>query len=385
MVSLRWTAPVLAAAGLAGFAAVFVVEQQEFREAVVGWAKRDLAVRARMAMPSLVESLETSDFKEIYNFGDLCAGNGLRMTVFTPAGGVFFDTEHPERNGGEYVFHEMPCGEFSIRLGVPLATVLAPFERAKTGFLLSALVSSTGVLLVFLLVYRQGVRIRELKKVEKFRRDFIADFSHEMKTPLTGIIGAVDLLGANPQADASTRATLLGLLHDEAERLNALAQNILDLARLEDAGQTLAKTREDAFGIVEDTVRRLSGKAKTTRLATEGDRGIECECDRHLVEQALANLVENALRHSGAGTVKVSAARWRGGVKFAVEDDGCGIPAEHAKKIFDRFHRVDPSRTAGGGAGLGLSIVRRIARLHGGEATLERVEPHGSRFVIAIP
>lgn len=390
MRGLRWTAPALAAAGLAGFAAVFAIEQSDFRDAVLGWARRDLAVRAHMAAPALKEALDTSEWRQIRAFGDFCTENGLRMTVFSPGGGVYYDTQRPGAKTTEHIHFDEPCGEFKLRLAMPLADVLAPFERAKTLFVFSALAAAAGVFLVFLLVYRQSVRIRELKKIEKFRRDFIADFSHEMKTPLTGIIGAVDLLG-DAGGDVQERKTLLALLKSEATRLNALAQSILDLARLESAGGILAKTQCDAAEIAGEIVERHAGAASRAGMslsvaedsAAPGGAGVLC--DRRLVVQALSNLVENALRHSRGTAVKVGACKWRGGVRFTVEDDGRGIPREHAKKVFDRFHRVDPSRTAGGGAGLGLSIVRRIARLHGGEATLSAASPHGCRFTVEIP
>jgi signal transduction histidine kinase len=99
------------------------------------------------------------------------------------------------------------------------------------------------------------------------------------------------------------------------------------------------------------------------------------------VAEAVANLVTNAVRHSGAQEVRVTAARAR----VVVEDRGVGIPPEHAARIFERFYRVDPARAAeSGGAGLGLAIVRRIARLHGGEVTFEPVRPHGARFVLTL-
>lgn len=386
MKGLGWIAPSLAAAGLVGLAGTFMAEQSRFKAAVVGWATRDLAIRTHVASVTLREPLETSDFAAIHSFGDMCSANNVRLTVYTAKGGVFIDVPPPQRPKGGYMYSTTACGEFKIRLGIPVSRVMEPFERAKTGFTLAALASAAGVLLVFLLVYRQSVRIRELKRLEKFRSEFIADFSHEMKTPLTGILGAVDLLdGAAPE----TASTLLPLIKREAVRLNALAQNILDLAKLERFGVSLSKSPEDPREIIEETVERHAAAAK--------EAGVELvapppssplpavDCDRRLVGQALSNLVGNALRHSGAGRISLCAVAGRKDVRFVVEDDGCGIPPEHAKKVFDRFHRVDPARSAEtGGAGLGLSIVRRIARLHGGDVSLENVSPHGCRFVVSL-
>ena len=109
-------------------------------------------------------------------------------------------------------------------------------------------------------------------------------------------------------------------------------------------------------------------------------------CDPQLVEQAVANLVENAVRHSGSDDIRVSLACAGGMAEISVEDRGVGVPPEQAERIFERFHRVDPARAAEtGGAGLGLAIVRRIARLHGGEARCTPARPRGARFTISIP
>jgi signal transduction histidine kinase len=98
------------------------------------------------------------------------------------------------------------------------------------------------------------------------------------------------------------------------------------------------------------------------------------------------NLVANALRHSGSSDVEVSVSSSPREFVIAVEDHGVGIPPEHAERVFERFHRVDPARAAeSGGAGLGLAIVRRIARMHGGDVSLSAVSPHGCRFAISIP
>ena len=109
------------------------------------------------------------------------------------------------------------------------------------------------------------------------------------------------------------------------------------------------------------------------------------KCDAQLVSQALANLVENAIRYSGADEAVVSLAKEDGFVKLAVEDCGAGVPEEHRARLFERFYRVDAARSAEtGGSGLGLAIVRSVARLHGGDASFSPVAPHGSRFEMSV-
>jgi len=387
MKGLGWLAPTFAAVGLIGFAATFAVEQDAFRSAVVGWAERDLKVRTQLAASTLREPLATSDFRRLHEFSDECESDGVRLVVLSGSGGVFFDSLRSGAAEPVSMYETAPCGEFLVRLGLPLERVLAPFNRAKAGFILAGFVGAAGVLLVFFFTYRQSVRLRELARLERFRRDFIADVSHEIKTPLTGILGAVDLLG---DCSEDRRGELLEMVRRESVRLNDLAQDILDLARLEREGQIIEKTEASPADIVQEALDGLSQKASAAGVSIESRApsptgGSPILCDPRLVSQAISNLVENAIRHSGSPDVVVCWEASRREVRFIVEDHGKGIPAEHAKRVFERFHRVDPARTAGGGAGLGLAIVRRIARLHGGDVSLSKASPSGCRFVLTIP
>ena len=380
MRALDWISPAAAALGLAALTATFAVERGAFRKSVVGWAERDLDVRTQLAASTLREPLETSDFRRIHEIGGECEADGVRLTVFSGSGGVFFDSHRRGTDEPKSIYATVPCGDFRVRLGLPEERVLAPFRRAGKGFLLAALAGGAGVLLVFFFSYRQGVRIRELARLEKFRREFIADVSHEIKTPLTGIMGAVDLLDDCPD---DQRGRLLEMVKGESARLNALAQSVLDLARLERTDGMLVRARSDLAALAQETVERLAPKAAKAGVALRLECGGEdvVDCDASLVSQALSNLVENAIRHSGSPEVVVRVD----GPRLVVEDHGRGIPPEHAKRVFERFHRVDPSRAAEtGGAGLGLAIVRQIAHLHGGEVSLENVAPHGCRFVLSL-
>lgn len=387
---LDWIAPLVAAAGLAGALAVFAAERSSFKDAVVGWARHDLAERTELASARLREPLETGDFAAIHQFGAVCAADGVRLTVTSAAGGLVFDSVRKGAAIPEAIYETRPCGEWRVSLGLPLERVLAPFTRAGTGFLLAALIGGAGVLLVLLSTYRQGVRYRELARVEKFRREFIADVSHEIKTPLTGIMGAADLLG-DEGLDEGASKKLIGMVKGEASRLNDLAQNILDLARLEREGEAVNLVPTDIPALVGSVVERFAAKAESAGVKLDvetPDGGLTADVDPALVSHALSNLVENAIRHSKSPSVKVSASHpsRRAGVELSVEDRGVGIPADMRGKVFDRFFRVDPARAAStGGAGLGLAIVRRIARLHGGDVALSPVSPSGSRFTISLP
>ena len=421
---------VLAALGLAGFAGVFATEQRAFRRAVTTWALRDLRARTELAAATLREPLETGNFKRIHQFGDECTADGVRVTVFSRPGGIVFDSL-PARSAGRprrpeveqaletgegsslrpsgalgdvFLYSARLSGDFVVRLAIPRDRVYAPVRRARIGFVLAALSGGAGVLLVILFTYRQRARLAELarerdaqarlveemRKVEEFRRDFIADVSHELKTPLTGILGAAEMLEGWKTLPAADRDTLLAMIRRESSRLNGLAQGILSLARLEradDGGLPLSLEEADLADIATEAVERLRPRARDAGVEIRLGRMDACvvACDAALVGQAVANLVENAIRHSGARAVEVSVeARDHGGA-IVVEDHGVGIPEAERERVFERFHRVDASRAAEtGGAGLGLAIVRRIARLHGGDVVLEPAAPTGCRFTLKI-
>ena len=379
--------PTLAAVGLVVFAAVFAFEMGSFRRAVIGWAKRDLASRTELAAANLRESLGAGDFRRIHAFGESCREQNLRLTIFSHLGrGLVYDSVRPDENPPDCLYETRTVGAYDVRLGQPLDRVLDPFRRARLGFLLAGLLGGACVLLVLLSTYRQHVRMRALARLEAFRREFIADVSHDIKTPLTGILGAADLLANDPPAPV--RQKLIALVKKESVRLNDLAQNVLSLARLERDGFTPVRMDVNLVDIVNETVDHLRAQADTANVALVASvsSGVTAFCDAQLISRALTNLIENAIRYSGSRDVVVSARNVDGAAELTVEDHGVGIAPEHAARVFERFYRIDSARTAEtGGAGLGLAIVRRIARLHGGDVSLKPARPSGCCFTIRIP
>ena len=380
----EWLPAVLAAVALIAVAAAFVYELLSYQTAVVGWAKGDLESRARLAADSLAEPLRTQNMRELHRLGDEFVSNGMRLRVTGVHGGIgmVFDT-HRDADKGYLFSSRHASGDHDVILGLPRSRVTAPFRRAVLGFVLAGLVGVAGVLLFFFVTYRQRVRIRELAKLEKFRREFIADVSHEIKTPLSGILGAVDLLGeVKVEGEGEQRKVLLSLIRKESRRLNGLVQSILDLARLEREGDVLNLAETD----LDELVRGLAEKFKVEfRGGDVSSPRFLVRCDPQLIEQAVSNLIGNAVRHSGSEEILVTVEGNEKMARVVVEDHGVGIPPEHAARIFERFHRVDPARAAEtGGAGLGLAIVRRIARLHGGDVVFSPVHPQGAKFTLAF-
>ena len=376
---LEWLPAVLVALAFLGTLLVFGWLLVRFWFDIGTWARRDLRSQAELAAENLYEPLQTQNFRKLTEFHQALEKKDMILRVRSAQGGWIFHGGYKGASVEEYV----PCGDFQIGVAIPESRVYAPFYEALVGFILAVLVGVLGMFAVFFVLYRQRVRIRELAKLEKFRREFIADVSHEIKTPLSGILGAVDLLGeAKGEGEVEQRNVLVSLIKKESKRLNGLVQSILDLARLEREGDALNLVEADLGELVREQAEKFKvefrgGDVSSPRLLVR--------CDPQLIEQAVSNLIGNAVRHSGSEEILVTVERDGKGARIVVEDHGIGIPPEHAARIFERFHRVDPARSAEtGGAGLGLAIVRRIARLHGGDVVFSPVNPRGSRFTLSL-
>jgi two-component system sensor histidine kinase BaeS len=233
-------------------------------------------------------------------------------------------------------------------------------------------------------------RMREIETVDKARRQLIADVSHELMTPLTSLRGYVETLRmTNLNLDPASRERYLGIVHEEAFRLERIVGDLLDVARLSAGGGTLQVEDvvvEELFGRVCD---RHGPAAREKAIALRAEIAPDAAAvrgDAHRVEQALQNLAANALRHTPErGHVTLRARREAGFVVLAVEDDGEGIPAEHQTHIFDRFYKVDAARGPAGGSGLGLSIVKAIVERHGGRVSVASAPGRGSVFEMHLP
>ncbi len=225
----------------------------------------------------------------------------------------------------------------------------------------------------------------ELAETDRMRRDLVANVSHELRTPITALQAVLENLvdGVAPPEPETLRTMLA-----QVERLGRLVQQLLDLSRLESGALPLDRRVFDVEPMIEHALRE-------SRLHTGVNfaidmlppRGFGLEADAERLHQVIANLVENAVRHSPpGGTVLVRACATSAGARLEVVDEGPGIPERDAMRVFERFYRADSARSSGsGGAGLGLAIARWIVELHGGEIHAERLAPHGCRMVATIP
>jgi len=230
-------------------------------------------------------------------------------------------------------------------------------------------------------------RTRE-RRVEAIRRDFVANVSHELKTP----VGALTLLAEAVQEAADDQEAVLRFasrMQTEATRLNRLVQQIIELSRLQDDDAVEKVLPVDVDRVVERAIDTnvIEAKAKDIDVVYDGQLGLEALGNADQLTLALSNLVANAVTYSpDHSTVIVSALRSELMVDITVTDAGIGIPRDELDRIFERFYRVDPARhRSTGGTGLGLSIVKHVAASHGGEVTVWSEEGSGSSFTLRVP
>ncbi|MCY7395791.1 MAG: two-component sensor histidine kinase [Nocardioides sp.] len=230
-------------------------------------------------------------------------------------------------------------------------------------------------------------RTRE-RRVEAVRRDFVANVSHELKTP----VGAIRLLAdavADAAEDPMAVKRFAGRMLIESDRLTQLVQQIIELSRLQadDPLETPGEVDVDlVIKVAADTV-AMDAQAKRIRVVTGGSHGLKVLGSTEQVGAAVHNLVANAVSYSDPDQpVLVSTTAAEGSVEISVVDQGIGIPENEVDRIFERFYRVDPARhRSTGGTGLGLSIVKHVAATHGGDVRVWSVEGQGSTFTLTLP
>ncbi len=239
----------------------------------------------------------------------------------------------------------------------------------------------------------------KMQRLENIRRDFVANVSHELRTPITSIKGFVETLldGAINEPEQAER--FLNIIAGHTDRLMAIIEDLLSLSRLEEDGQKRMIAREHLkIRPVLDSAIELSGpKAgdKKIKIDIDCDGDLEALINPTLLEQAVLNLVDNAIKYSSAESmIQISAGKADSTsspqadkeVTIAVKDSGCGIEKSHLSRIFERFYVVDKARTRKlGGTGLGLAIVKHITNLHGGSVSVESSPGQGSTFTIHLP
>jgi signal transduction histidine kinase len=235
-----------------------------------------------------------------------------------------------------------------------------------------------------------------LAEVDRLRRDLVANVSHELRTPISALQAELENLvdGIEPP-DPQTLRTMLR----QAERLGGLIAQLLDLSRLESGAVPLQRRVFEVGPLLEDAAAEARLAAPEVTVAVVAEPGLAVDGDPERIHQVVANLLENAVRHSppdgavqlrawacGSPPQRAGALRWPTEVVMEVADQGPGIPEGEAERVFERFYRADAARASNqGGAGLRLAIARWIVDLHGGCIRAERNQPHGCRMVVVLP
>jgi two-component system phosphate regulon sensor histidine kinase PhoR len=237
--------------------------------------------------------------------------------------------------------------------------------------------------------------ITGIRRLEKMRSDFVANVSHELKTPVAAVKGYAETLLAGAMNDEETARSFLNTIYEESERLNRLIGDILELSKIESKRAPLFFSPVDLSELIGKTLEMLGSEAAKKRIALSMhvEEHLFIEADEDRLRQILLNLLSNGINYTPEGgnvTVSAEAVEGEGDepekIRIIVSDTGIGIPKKDLPRIFERFYRVDKARSSSsGGTGLGLSIVKHLVELHNGSIRVESELDLGSRFIIELP
>ncbi|MGE4620258.1 MAG: ATP-binding protein [Planctomycetota bacterium] len=266
--------------------------------------------------------------------------------------------------------------------------IIAPIgERsiiAYTSPLMDAAQKTSGALVVF-------HDVTEIERLEIVRQDFVANVSHELKTPITAIRGFAETLEDDPATPEKTRRRFISKITKQSHRLSLLVSDLLVLARLEEVTAPSKYVPLDLRGIIQERIRSFSHlespHIQTRIISDVGSTPLMVLGEEEELRQVVGNLIDNALKYTESdGEIHVTAKVHENTALIEVVDSGLGIGTEHLERIFERFYRVDKARSREvGGTGLGLAIVKHICQNHGGDVTVESTEGIGSKFQIQLP
>jgi two-component system phosphate regulon sensor histidine kinase PhoR len=233
--------------------------------------------------------------------------------------------------------------------------------------------------------------VTQLRRLESMRSDFAANVSHEIKTPLTAIQGFVETLQLGAVEDTQEVQRFLGIIQKHVSRLTAIIDDLMHLSRLEHNQEATRLTFESGAvaDVIHTAVSLVRSKADEKGIAIDVDcqEGLDAEMDSDLMEQALVNLLDNAIKYSTAESrIRIEVRPTEKEICIHVRDQGMGIAPQHLSRLFERFYRVDKARSRKmGGTGLGLAIVKHIIQAHGGQVTVESTQGRGSTFSLHLP
>ena len=232
--------------------------------------------------------------------------------------------------------------------------------------------------------------VTQMRRLEHVRRDFVANASHELRTPITSIRASLETLTKSSVEDPQKAREFLDIAARQAARLHAIVDDLLMLSQIEERGDTseIPMERTSVCTLLQSAVADFQARAEESgvELSVTCDELLEAKANPALLRQAVANLLDNAIKYSPGGSVALTAERVSDQLAIRVADTGCGIEPDHIPRLFERFYRVDKARSRKlGGTGLGLAIVKHIVQAHGGRIEVESKPGQGSAFTIVLP
>ncbi len=327
--------------------------------------------------------------------GVIAVDRNERVINMNPAAGRMFDCDPVKVQGRniQEVVRNLAIQRFVTRVLTTSEAISDDFilyraEERTLNIHSSPLYDSSSVQIGALLVMNDVTQLRHLENV---RRDFVANVSHEIKTPLTAIKGFVETLQQGTVVDKAEQERFLGIVLKHVNRLGAILEDLLALSRMEQENgiEEVRLSTGKIKDVIQTAIQVCQPKAaaRDITISVDAAEDLSANLDATLLEQAFVNLIDNAVKYSDDGSqVRISAAQKKREVAIKFVDQGSGIPSKHLPRLFERFYRVDKARSRKlGGTGLGLAIVKHIVQAHGGHITVESSLGQGSTFTVHLP
>jgi len=372
---------------IVGFSVLLFAVARSFRASIAEMVESDTRV-----------TVVNADGSVYYDTDDAVDNHASREEVrraFTEGAGTAL--RHSDTLDRDLLYSARKVDDRVVRLAVPYTGVLRSERLAWTGLCVALALGLCVVLFVFFAARRLTRRLDEQSKRleiaaanETFRREFTSNVTHELKSPLTAIQGAVEILGDGSALSDEERKDLFDIVHKECSRLGSLVGDVLSLAQIEQEEGRCGRDFEELSlsELVEVVVADSRAKANAARVRIEITRNddVRVRGDAGRLEEVLRNLIDNALRYSGSERIEIESVASASSVKVSVVDFGIGIPAEHLPHLFERFYRVNKSRSRSlGGTGLGLAIVKHLVQSHGGSVSVASSPGRRTVFSFELP
>lgn len=327
--------------------------------------------------------------------GVIAVDRNERIINMNPAAGRMFDCDPAKVQGRniQEIVRNLAIQRFVTRVLTTSETISDDFifyraEERTLNIHSSPLYDAGSVQIGALLVMNDVTQLRHLENV---RRDFVANVSHEIKTPLTAIKGFVETLQQGTVEDKAEQERFLGIVLKHVNRLGVILEDLLALSRVEQENGT--EEVHLSVGRIKDVIQTAiqvcqpKAAARDITISVDAAEDLTANLDATLLEQAFVNLIDNAVKYSDDGSqVRITASPKKREVTIEFADQGSGIPNKHLPRLFERFYRVDKARSRKlGGTGLGLAIVKHIVQAHGGHITVESSLGQGSTFTVHLP